>query len=874
MNRRAPLLIPLAVAVQWGAHVAPAQVQNTYRVFNITLNTSAPAQLAMDRGRLIWRDTDINSGNQFFRFYWGQGIATLDSGLAGLTCAISGDRIVWNTSAEEVKSFDCRTWVTTDVGLSYNPDFAQPVSVAGDVAAYARRNGGTGTNVVLHRFTFSSDTLLSAGAWNTSPSVNDGEVAWVVSDSESGRTSDVYLFDGWVTKNISMSPAARNRSPVARDGQVAWLSGPPDSSRVRLFTGDSVVTVAQSPGKGVVVAGYDLSDGIAVAALRDTTTGSGTIRIYDSGTAVTTVLSDTTGVYAVHISNGLVAWQSGSGPQRSVRTYSIPDALTGSVSAGENPVMDHDLIAWTYGDAVEMRRPVTFTQLTTDGQNGWEQTKFKTIDSGRVVWGNFANSLHARLFYSDGNTTRQLTDSSVTHDLIMANGGYVVWRSNFDSMYYFDGIHDPVRFVDTVQAENPYVAGGFISFNGLRLAEGTNVKHAWLYDIVNNHLTQLTKDSTNCENVMCERNTACWLNADTGVLMFYDGATEFPLSDSLVDSKYSYRNGILVWCERKNGVMQVMLYDARAKTKSALTSGPPDKSSPVTDGRIVIWYENPVFTVTTASADMHYYDTGTGRSVVVPGATYQTTNWSWMSDGSIVWPVNGNIYLFDGDVVSQLTGDDFNVNTSAYLDRGTLVWQRTPPPPTGTNGQIYTGTLTAHPSFEASSIAGPAPLSVSFTNRSWEGVRSLLWDFGDGTSSGAVNPVHTYAAPGKYTVTLTVTGPTGSVRERKHNLVRVRTATSVAAGNGAAPGEFSLFQNYPNPFNPSTAITYSIPGAAHVTLAIYDVLGRIVATPVDGEQGGGVHSVTWDASTYSSGVYYCRLRSRGQTLVRAMVLLR
>jgi len=611
-----------------------------------------------------------------------------------------------------------------------------------------------------------------------------------------------------------------------------------------------------------------------VAALTDTSTGRSTIRVFNTESGLTTTLPDSNGVTALHVSNGLVSWQSGTGPGRRLHTYDLQTSVLEDIAGAENPVIDHDLIAWTYGDAVEMRRPVTYTQMTTDGQNGWEQTKFKTIDSGRVVWGNFAQANHARLFWSDGNTTRQLTDSSVTHDLLMVNAGYAVWRSNFDSMYYYDGVHPPVKFLDTVQAENPYVAGGFISFNGLRLNAQSTIKYAWLYNIATGHLTQLTTDSANTENVMCEGNTACWLNAATGRLMFYDGASTVPLSDSLVDAQYSYRNGRIAWCERRAGFMQVMTFDVSSKATTMITSGPPDKAAPLTDGRFVSWIENPALAGTLGTGLSRYYDIATGKTVTVPLVSYRTTSWNWMSDGAFVWVAGGNVFEFDGSVVSQITNDDFNINAGAYLDRGTLIWQRTPPPSTGTNGQIFTGKLIPHPSFDAAGISGPAPLTVSFTNRSWEVARSYAWDFGDGSSATIANPSHTYVSPGEYTVTLTVSGPEASARERKFHLVRASGTTSAPRPPAPEPLRFVLDQNYPNPFNPSTVIGYSIPSDARVRLRIIDVLGRTVATLVDAPQRAGSHTVRWDAGGASSGVYFCALEAGGRLQVRKLVVMR
>jgi hypothetical protein len=115
-------------------------------------------------------------------------------------------------------------------------------------------------------------------------------------------------------------------------------------------------------------------------------------------------------------------------------------------------------------------------------------------------------------------------------------------------------------------------------------------------------------------------------------------------------------------------------------------------------------------------------------------------------------------------------------------------------------------------------------------------------------------------------------------RTAEYQTINTLLATGVTAveaqPTGALPTTFELSQNYPNPFNPLTQIKYALPQRGQVSLKVYNVLGMEVAMLFSGVQEAGNHDVSFEASHYSSGVYFYRLEAGPVTITKKMVLMK
>jgi len=100
------------------------------------------------------------------------------------------------------------------------------------------------------------------------------------------------------------------------------------------------------------------------------------------------------------------------------------------------------------------------------------------------------------------------------------------------------------------------------------------------------------------------------------------------------------------------------------------------------------------------------------------------------------------------------------------------------------------------------------------------------------------------------------------------------TVSTLPESGKSLPDRYALYQNYPNPFNSVTQIEYSVPKLCQVSLKVYDITGKEVATLFNGMQAAGYHKVAFNADHLTSGIYFYQLKTNEVTLVKKLVIIK
>jgi hypothetical protein len=162
-------------------------------------------------------------------------------------------------------------------------------------------------------------------------------------------------------------------------------------------------------------------------------------------------------------------------------------------------------------------------------------------------------------------------------------------------------------------------------------------------------------------------------------------------------------------------------------------------------------------------------------------------------------------------------------------------------------------------------------LALSFLNKSNNNLLDSLTSYPDSLrlrvkATGGVTS-------GNYTITVLGTGPNGTPIHKRTVSLSV-TPVGLNTNENEVPKDFYLYQNFPNPFNPATQIRFDLAKSGLVTLEVYDITGKKVTELVNEELSAGKHSVDFNASNLSSGIYFYRINAPGFTSIRKMILVK
>jgi L-ascorbate metabolism protein UlaG (beta-lactamase superfamily) len=137
-------------------------------------------------------------------------------------------------------------------------------------------------------------------------------------------------------------------------------------------------------------------------------------------------------------------------------------------------------------------------------------------------------------------------------------------------------------------------------------------------------------------------------------------------------------------------------------------------------------------------------------------------------------------------------------------------------------------------------------------------------------------PIHTMPPPDSYSDAIVgrFTSPNKIIIKPDSTFALEGGSITPVQTNAILPQGFKMDQNYPNPFNPSTTINFQLPTNAFVTLRVYDILGREVATLVNQHRNAGSYSVKFDADNLPSGIYFYRYNAGAYSRTMKLTVLK
>jgi hypothetical protein len=307
-------------------------------------------------------------------------------------------------------------------------------------------------------------------------------------------------------------------------------------------------------------------------------------------------------------------------------------------------------------------------------------------------------------------------------------------------------------------------------------------------------------------------------------------------------------------------------------------------------------YDQVMFAVTNVGssvASFSYSSSGQAPALTIQEIAFE----DGVPDGFLSWTAPDTAIVWF-DAVPGAVLDSVRVAFRRDGSIGFGIWKYTGvsrPTPLGKNYGTSTLNITGSPTFSAP-YPVPYPnwrkIDVSSWNVDMSSAFAVGFVFGETSSAPALmistepytQPHHsfTYASGSSgnnWYVFVSNTAGDSAYKYVVRAYAHFGKTTAVSDPFELQPSTFALNDNYPNPFNPSTTIRYTISASGYVRLRVFDVVGREVASLVNGVQSAGSYAVSWHGTddagkTVASGVYFYTLESLGQKTTKRMVLLK
>jgi photosystem II stability/assembly factor-like uncharacterized protein len=346
-----------------------------------------------------------------------------------------------------------------------------------------------------------------------------------------------------------------------------------------------------------------------------------------------------------------------------------------------------------------------------------------------------------------------------------------------------------------------------------------------------------------------------WIEADSGLTSY--GINTLTIYNSKIfagttDGAFISTDNGKSWNRANNGLPQITSVYAFASSNTNIFAGTNNgvflssnngtNWNPVDSGLTA----NSIFALAVADTNLI---AGTGYGLFVS----TNTGVSWASaDSGLTMPIVNTFAVTGTDIYAGSTGDGVLLSTN-----GGKNWSEVD---SGLAGLIITALAASGTSLFAGIYENGVLLSTN-NGRNWNSVNDGL-------------PTPGFQTPFVYALTISGNYIFAVVNGTLWRRLLSDLITFIERNSTESLSHFRLEQNYPNPFNPTTIINYGIPKESYVTIKVYDILGREVATLVNDEKLAGKYEVKFDGSKLSSGVYFYQLRAGSYTATKKLLLIK